>query len=285
MPDFLAIGHITKDVIPDGYSVGGTVTFAAVTAMRLGRSAAIFTSASQDLVLPPELEGVEVHILPATATSTFANIYHGSTRTQYLYARAQELQPGDLPESLKGCRLVHLGPLTREVDPMFVHAFGPGASIVVTPQGWMRQWNAHGLIRPRPWTEAVEILPYVRALVLSEQDIAGFEERLDSYIEMAPLTALTRGPLGARIYPRGRLPFESPAFAAPEIDPTGAGDVFAAAFVIRLDETGDAVEAARFANCVASFSIQAQGIHGIPTRAQVDARLGNSGFKVLDFGF
>jgi sugar/nucleoside kinase (ribokinase family) len=57
------------------------------------------------------------------------------------------------------------------------------------------------------------------------------------------------------------------------MDPTGAGDVFSAAFLIRLAETGDPCEAARFANVAASFSIEAPGVSGIPTRRQVEAYL------------
>ena len=41
--DFLTIGNITKDLIPGGYTVGGTVTYASVVAMRLGRTAGVLT--------------------------------------------------------------------------------------------------------------------------------------------------------------------------------------------------------------------------------------------------
>ena len=46
-PDFLAIGHVTRDLLPDGsWRLGGTVAFAALTAARLGLRPAIVTSAS-----------------------------------------------------------------------------------------------------------------------------------------------------------------------------------------------------------------------------------------------
>jgi sugar/nucleoside kinase (ribokinase family) len=63
------------------------------------------------------------------------------------------------------------------------------------------------------------------------------------------------------------------------VDLTGAGDVFASAFLVRLDETAqssgveDPWEAARFANAVASFSVEGQGISAIPSREQVDEYL------------
>ena len=46
IPEFLTIGHVTRDVHTDGsFSLGGTVTFAALTAYHLGLVAAIVTCA------------------------------------------------------------------------------------------------------------------------------------------------------------------------------------------------------------------------------------------------
>jgi sugar/nucleoside kinase (ribokinase family) len=53
------------------------------------------------------------------------------------------------------------------------------------------------------------------------------------------------------------------------VDPTGAGDVFAAAFFINLFETNDAWASARFANQVAALSITRIGLAGIPTAEEV----------------
>ncbi len=39
--------------------------------------------------------------------------------------------------------------------------------------------------------------------------------------------------------------------------------------MIRLQETGDPVQAARFANVTASFSVEQAGVAGIPSREQV----------------
>jgi sugar/nucleoside kinase (ribokinase family) len=59
----------------------------------------------------------------------------------------------------------------------------------------------------------------------------------------------------------------------PEVDPTGAGDVFAAAFLIRLHETGNNFEAARFASAAAALSLGGSGISAIAGRAQIEAFL------------
>jgi sugar/nucleoside kinase (ribokinase family) len=64
-----------------------------------------------------------------------------------------------------------------------------------------------------------------------------------------------------------------PAYPAGEVDATGAGDVFAAAYLVRLHETDDPLSAGLFASCAASISIEAPGLEGIPTRLQVEERL------------
>ena len=57
------------------------------------------------------------------------------------------------------------------------------------------------------------------------------------------------------------------------MDFTGAGDVFAASFLVAYHELGDPVRAARFAHAAAAFAIEDEGTRGIPTRAAVTARL------------
>ncbi|MFL5694535.1 MAG: PfkB family carbohydrate kinase, partial [Ktedonobacteraceae bacterium] len=56
-------------------------------------------------------------------------------------------------------------------------------------------------------------------------------------------------------------------------DPTGAGDVFAAAFLCYLYKHNDPRAAVEFANCVASFSVEQVGIMGIPTMNMVKQKM------------
>jgi sugar/nucleoside kinase (ribokinase family) len=58
-----------------------------------------------------------------------------------------------------------------------------------------------------------------------------------------------------------------------EVGPTGAGDIYAAAFFFRLYTTRDPWEAARFATSLASFSITRSGLAGIPTQEEIQACL------------
>jgi sugar/nucleoside kinase (ribokinase family) len=57
------------------------------------------------------------------------------------------------------------------------------------------------------------------------------------------------------------------------LDPTGAGDVFAAAFLWHLHTSGgDWHTAADWANCVASFVVEKRGVTGVPKLTDVEKR-------------
>jgi sugar/nucleoside kinase (ribokinase family) len=58
-----------------------------------------------------------------------------------------------------------------------------------------------------------------------------------------------------------------------EVDATGAGDIFAAAFFIRLFNTRDPWEAARFATALAAYSVTRVGLNGIPTKNEIESCL------------
>ena len=86
------------------------------------------------------------------------------------------------------------------------------------------------------------------------------------------IVVLTRGARGATVY-AGDGVLHVPAFPAREVDPTGAGDVFAAAFAIRYHEEKDLLGAARFAAATASFVVEGPGGSTIPSLAQVEQRM------------
>ena len=133
MIDFLVIGHVVQDVVPDGYTVGGTTTYSSITARNLGREPGIVTRLAPDFVLPAVLHDIDVHRIPSAHTTTFHNIYRDGHREQFLLARAEPLEPDDVPPAWRAAPIVHLGPLARELDPRIAEYF-PNALVGVTPQ-------------------------------------------------------------------------------------------------------------------------------------------------------
>jgi 1D-myo-inositol 3-kinase len=287
-PEFVVIGHVTRDLHADGStSIGGTATFAALAAQRLGVRAGIVTCAAPDLLveLPKVLAGVTVAARPSAASTVFENIYQGGHRRQYLRARADSIAGDQVPFVWQAARIVLLGPVAQELNPMVASCF-PASLVGATPQGWLRRWDSAGLVTPVVWEQAAVALPLLRALVLSREDLAWYDEAmggepasdqmgtgtLEQWRRLVPILVLTDGPNGATVYDDGGVR-HFPAFRAVERDPTGAGDVFAAAFLIHLARSGNVAAAATFANCMASFVVERPGITGIPDAAQVKRRL------------
>ena len=286
VPDFVALGHATRDLLPGGdWRLGGTVTFAALTAQRLGLHAAVLTSGPPDLLaaLRAALPGVALACLPAPDATTFENVYAGGARTQYLRGRAAPISAHDLPAAWREARIALLAPLAGEVEHALASAF-PHALVAATPQGWLRRWDANGRVTPGPLDDAESLLPHLRALILSREDppasttISAIPDSADAQIaawaRVVPLVAVTRGPDGALLYRDGGDPESFPGYPARELDPTGAGDVFAAAFLCALDTTGDPRAAVDFANRAAALSVEHPGAVGIPTRADIARRFG-----------
>ena len=55
--DYLIIGHITQDITPNGLVIGGTASYAGLTAKAFGIRVGIVTSCRQDLDLH-QLDGI-----------------------------------------------------------------------------------------------------------------------------------------------------------------------------------------------------------------------------------
>ena len=277
-PQYLVVGHITRDLIAGGnYRLGGTATYAALAAHRLGLTVGVLTSGGSE-VEPPPLDSTVVHRCPSAESTVFENIYSDQGRQQYIRGLASVLEPADVPAAWRATGIVHLGPVAQEVSPALAEAF-PDALIGVTPQGWLRRWNGQGLVSPTDWADSERVLDAVDVVVLSLEDLGGNRSLLDAYIERARMLILTVGARGAIVH-RGGTSERVPAYRVQEVDPTGAGDVFAAGFLIRYAETGDALESVRFANCVASFVVEGPGPSTIPTREQVEHRLTHGALRL-----
>ncbi len=266
-PDYLVIGHITQDLYPGGYKIGGTVTFSALTARNLGYCPGIVTSSSPELDLARLPADLRIVSHPSAHSTTFENVYHDGSRRQFIRARAAPLRSEHVPADWHRSPIVHLGPLDQEISPEMADCFAH-ALLGLTPQGWMRQWDEHGLVSPTLWQPPDHLLARADAVILSMEDVGGDLSLVEHYAARTRLLVLTAGWKGSTVYFDGK----TRSFAAPavnELDPTGAGDIFAAAFLTALHETQDPWRSAQFANCVAAHSVERSGLDSIPTPAEI----------------
>lgn len=270
--NFVAVGHFTHDVTPQGYIIGGSAAYSSITACNLGLNPRVVTSVGDDFDKKNSLlKGIEVKYHIAQSTTKFNNIYENGCRYQLLLSVADKISAKHIPLEWCNTDIAYICPVADEVTVDAVHAFS-NAVIGVTSQGWMRKWEKNYRVSAKRWDNAEKILPYIDALILSEDDIAPFPDELDLYIELTEIVVLTRNKRGATLYKDGNS-IDFPAYKTTQIDQTGAGDVFASAFLSKYHETFNASEATDFANCVASFAVEREGTKGIPTYEQIKQRL------------
>jgi sugar/nucleoside kinase (ribokinase family) len=270
-PDFVAVGHVTLDRFGDVTRPGGAALFAAVTAQRLGLSAGVLTSHATDFpldLLPPQIEVVS---LDAPATTVFEHHQHAGRRALRLLSVAAPLAAADVPEDWGDAGLVMLAPVAGEVDPRLVEAF-PDATLAAEGQGWLRAAGPDGAIGPRPWAPPRGLLERLQALFLSAEDVRGQEPAMLEWLQRLPIAVLTAGSAGALLYVNGER-YEVRPRPARVVDVTGAGDVFAATFLLRYHLSGDPWDAAAAAACAASLSLQATGWDAVPDHAALEAAL------------
>jgi sugar/nucleoside kinase (ribokinase family) len=268
--DYLIIGHLACDLTPEGPRLGGTAAYSALTGRALGLRVGLVTAWAGEVPLDV-LDGVQVRATPAEHSTTFENVYTAEGRLQYVHHVAPDLTAGQIPEPWRKASVVHLGPIAGEGKSLADSAF-KSSLLGLTPQGWLRTWDGDGLVRPCAWPEAPQALAHAGAAVLSIDDVGGDEDQIEAMAAACRVLAVTEGPAGARLYWNGDLRrFRAPAVK--EVDATGAGDIFAAAFFWRLHATRDPWAAARFATHLASFSVARRGLDGIPTQEEIQTCL------------
>jgi sugar/nucleoside kinase (ribokinase family) len=268
--DYLILGHLSCDLTPDGKRLGGTAAYSALTARALGLRVGVVSAWGGELPLDT-LDGIQVHAVAAPHSTTFENIYTPEGRRQILHHSAPDLRLEDVPEEWRTASIVHIGPIAGEARSLADGQF-PEALLGLTPQGWLRSWNDEGVVRACDWPEAVQVLPKAGAAVVSLEDVCSDEEWIETLATACRVLVVTEGPAGARLYWNGDLRrFRAPQVE--EVDATGAGDIFAAAFFWRLQATRDPWAAARFATRLASCSVTRRGLEGIPTQEEIQSCL------------
>jgi sugar/nucleoside kinase (ribokinase family) len=218
------------------------------------------------------MPGIRVFQRRAAVTTRFKNLYEeDGARRQFVTARSDDIDLGLVDEDWQDPDVLMLGPVTGEIGRGAAECFE--ANVVgALAQGWLREFDSDGLVRPREWADPAADLLGVHGLVLSEQDTPDAARAARAWLSYVPIIALTRGWRGLFLHTREGVQ-DVPSLPRPEVDPTGAGDVFAASFLLRYHETGDLLQSAAFGACAASCAVEGVGTSTLGDRAEVERRL------------
>ena len=265
--DYLVVGHVAADITPTGVQLGGTVSYSALTARALGVRVGIVTSSGEDAPLQA-LDGIPIVNVPAEHSTTFENIKTENGRRQILHHQAAPILLDHIPQVWRSAPIIHLAPIARELDSSLAEKLS-GSLVGITPQGWMRTWDENGQVAACAWENSEQALRHAGAVVMSVEDVNRDLELVEEMAHHTRILCLTEAEAGAVLHWNGdRRRFRPPVME--EVDGTGAGDIFAAAFFVRLYHTRDPWEAARFATQLAARSVTRIGLNGIPTSREIE---------------
>ena len=272
-PRILIVGHLTEDMTPEGPRLGGAAAFAGLLARRFGARVTILTAVDATFPYLGMLAGIRVRRLASPDRTRFANRYAADgSREQTILSRARVIPERDIREAVEELppgSAVFYGPVANELGGtgLLPRPRGRGAFAAAAPQGLLRRRAARGRIWIR-WAPGIaERLGGLDLVSVSAGEIP------EATKVAVPILAVTHGRRGAAIR-RAGMP-ETPVKAVPavEVDPTGAGDVFAAALSVALWRGWALDRAARLAAAAAAISVESPGTRGIPTLDEAAARI------------
>ncbi|MPZ13281.1 MAG: ribokinase [Chloroflexi bacterium] len=267
-PDYVLVGHATRDVDQFGERPGGSVVYAGVTARRLGKRVGIVSAHAPEAQMPRELARAAICRSRSQRTTCFVHEMDQGERVLRLLERAADIPREAVPASWLRAEIVHLAPVAGEIPPSAPRWFR-STWIAATLQGWLRSWDPDGHVELAP--ERLESLPLdgTSAVVLSIEDVAGQTNLVDRLACRVPIVVLTRGAAGSTLYVDGTAT-HIPPVPARVVETTGAGDVFATAFFIALRANGDPFGSAHFASGAAALSVERIGASSAPTTAEIE---------------
>ncbi|MFP4597461.1 MAG: carbohydrate kinase family protein [Persicimonas sp.] len=287
----LTAGHITHDHYEEGLVAGGCAFYGAKVHARLSGDTHLVTVVGDDFTRDDEISDLHATIHRAGETTVFANYYPpNKPRIQLLEAQAPEVTPDMAPAGWLDADLIHLAPVLGEIDLQKWKKAAGGGLLAINVQGWIKvagpevaadelerdqrrgvSGSAHRVVQ-RPWQVTEEELRGVDIACLSEEDLIDQGDLLERLLRAVPIVALTLGRRGSRIYVDGE-PTEVGIYSTDAVDPTGAGDVFAASFCHRVARGAAPVEAARFAAACASIVVEDIGARALDRLGEAQARM------------
>ena len=266
----LVVGNVVEDRRPDGgWAAGGPSLYAARMAVALGAEVTLVSG------VPPGydrswFEGLALVERPVSRCTRYENTYPGGRRVQTLLERGEPLQIGDISVNKRIDALI----VTPALDELRGYPDIDAPIRIACLQGPLRSGVVGARVREvmHPIRSVTPFLAPGVIASFSDEDVSDHETLANAIAVKGHTAIVTRAARGAWLYHHGTRR-AIPAISSHVVDPTGAGDCFAAAFAVRLVETGDAFEACLFANAVGSLVVERQGLAGLPSREDVAARL------------
>lgn len=214
--------------------------------------------------------GINISNLLKGKVSTGFNVIYDKkgNRTLRNLGDAGKIYESDIPLDFFESDAVLIGPLIQEIPPNTLNHLATNSSLsLFDPQGSLRKINGNKAVEnivikdAKPLLQDIDILKLTGEEALLMANSKSIEDAPKILSKMGPrIVAVTFAEKGSIIYEDGELVKRIPAFPTNAIDPTGAGDVYAAGFIYEYLKTKDIVKSGFFASAAASFMVENMGI-------------------------
>jgi hypothetical protein len=213
-----------------------------------------------------------VEMLPEKPNTEQTLIYENDTRTLPRIWRAHNTEYAEAPaitprviEALQEADIVVVATLLPNYPPEYVQELlshvKPSCLRVLCPQGYFRHINEDGLVVPRDFDEAPEIVPMFDLVIYSEEDNPHAFEIAKEWQQTSEgaKVIVTQGPKGASIVGQEGIQHIPTTPLTPEeiVDSVGCGDIFAATAMYAYYQSQDLEAAIRKAHKAAAAKLLA----------------------------
>jgi len=296
------VGAVTRDIFDDREATGGAVSFAARVAAAFGYPASILTTGSREDAealcvrgsglteqtgqaltgsgrAGTPLEGHEVRWVESSATLTYRHRFSGGQRELTVLEQPERpLTFNDLPAEWADAEVLVLAPLLPDdIDVRSFRALDGVRERALLAQGLLRE------VMPGEPVRTTEGYPYPliggtsedTSIFLSDDEVQGWPRAaIEAVWSASRRIVVTRGERGAEVRSGlRRFHVQRAANRGPVVDTTGAGDVFATAFILALASGDSEEEAARLASVYAAANVEQPGASPLPPINEARRRL------------
>jgi sugar/nucleoside kinase (ribokinase family) len=252
---------IDENITPTGryHKIGGVTTYAGLTYRRHGVATTIVSNISpKDRRVQLALENENVTICRGNTTHTtyFINEITENKRQQKMLSRSAPIKSDAIAEIIKQVGCIHLGPLHPEdIDPAAIEKIKfSQLPVILDVQGFTRRMKANQI--------TTTVSQRISSVLKISQIIKANEPELEAILSFLGLDVsrviksynieecvVTCGAKGGFVQDQNGSVHRYDAMSVDSItDPTGAGDVFLAAYLIsRFQKKQNITDACRYA--------------------------------------
>ena len=277
----VVVGHITLDEYDGKLVPGGSAYYCSRTYLALGAQVKLISTIGEDFQFNEIFNDLDTFVKRIGQTTRFKNIYKkNSIRQQISIAQAEPIRPDAIPEDFKQCDILHLAPVLGEIDIKLWVTLVKSKVVAVGLQGWLRRIDDSKIVLPKKCDISDDEFNKLSLVCLSEGDIQGQSELLERITKLVPTVALTYGENGYDIYKDG-IKSSYGVYKTVEVDPTGAGDVFAAGFFYGITSGKSEVASGYLGAGLASVIIEEVGGNALNRIEEGILRAKYIDFKVI----